>query len=267
MLEYAKKHDLHALLVLHGESVEIEIYGEGYGPQKPHPLYSGAKSFWGTAALHAQHDGLLSLDEPIGTTLPELHDARATITPRLLLTMTAGYGFGGLGNAAPTYARTLEIPLKSTPGTVFTYGGIPLQLFGAFFARKLESIGSSPHRYLIERILDPAGVAIGSWRTLADGHRPLPTGAQLTARAWAAYGRWMLAHRDAYRDAFNGSALNPRYGLGWWLAAPGIPGNTFYASGSGGQALYVVPSRDLVVVHFGKSASYKHEAMLKRVLF
>jgi hypothetical protein len=39
-----------------------------------------------------------------------------------------------------------------------------------------------------------------------------------------------------------------------------------YASGAGGQAMYVVPSADAVVVKFGGSASYKHDAFLKRLL-
>jgi CubicO group peptidase (beta-lactamase class C family) len=38
-----------------------------------------------------------------------------------------------------------------------------------------------------------------------------------------------------------------------------------YASGSGGQALYVVPSANAVVVKFGNASSYKHDAFLKRL--
>ncbi len=39
------------------------------------------------------------------------------------------------------------------------------------------------------------------------------------------------------------------YGLLWWIAPP-IDGNTlFYASGSGGQRLFVIPEQDMVIVH------------------
>ena len=55
----------------------------------------------------------------------------------MLLDLTAGYGFGGLGSAVPTYARALDI-LENTPGSTFTYGGIPLQVFGAFLTERLQ---------------------------------------------------------------------------------------------------------------------------------
>ena len=51
--------------------------------------------------------------------------------------------------------------------------------------------------------------------------------------------------------------------IGWWLGAKHAPADLFYASGAAGQAMYVIPSRKLVIVHFAKSSSYKHEAFLK----
>jgi CubicO group peptidase (beta-lactamase class C family) len=264
---YAAKHQLHALLVQTGTSIALEEYANGHTAEKPHPLYSGTKSFWGIAALEAAADGIIDLDATVDKELPEFaHDARRKITPRMLLQLLAGYGFGGLGSAVPTYDRALEIPLKNPPGTTFTYGGIQLQVFGAYFARALSSRKLTPHDYLRAKVLDPAGVGIASWRDLKDGTQPLPTGAMLTARAWLTYGRCVLERRQKYADALRGSATNPRYGLCWWLAPAGTPADCFYASGAAGQALYVIPSHDTVVVRFGKSTSYKHEVLLKRLL-
>ncbi len=260
-------NELHALVVSTDGRIDVEEYGGGYSPAKPHALYSGTKSFWGIAALAAQAESIVDLDAPVVEHLPEFaRDLRARITARMLLQMTAGYGFGGLGSAVPTYDRALEVPLKTTPGANFTYSGIPLQVFGAYFARALASRKQTPHEYLREAILKPAGVEVAAWRELADGTHPLPTGAQLTARAWLAYGLSILRHRERFADAFRGSGANPRYGLCWWLAPPKLPEDIFYASGASGQALYVIPSRAMVVVRFGKSTSYKHESFLKRLL-
>jgi CubicO group peptidase (beta-lactamase class C family) len=265
-LAYARSHALRAWLVARGDKTLAEFY-DGGDATTAFPLYSGTKSFWGLTALAAQRDGLLELDEPVARSIPEWNDdpRKRLVTLRMLLNLTAGFGFGGLGSAVPTYERALATPLKNEPGSTFTYGGIPLQVFGAVLVRKLLARAMTPHEYLRERVLEPAGVAIATWRTLKDGTHPLPTGASLTARDWLAYGRLVLRERAAIEPCFAGSAANPRYGLGWWLGAKNAPSDLVYASGSGGQALYIVPSLDLIVVHFGKSASYKHETLLRRL--
>jgi CubicO group peptidase (beta-lactamase class C family) len=53
--------------------------------------------------------------------------------------------------------------------------------------------------------------------------------------------------------------------LGWWLAPASAPRDAFYASGSGGQAMYVVPSENVVAVRFANGGSFNHEAFLKRL--
>ncbi len=106
--------------------------------------------------------------------------------------------------------------------------------------------------YLRERILDPIGLRIGSWRTLKDGTQPLPTGAFVTAREWRKFGvlvrdggTWekkTIVPRAALARCFTGSDANPRYGLGWWLSPLPKHPDVVYASGAGGQAMYVIPS-------------------------
>ena len=274
---YAERHGLHALVVQRGGEIVAETYAAGYDADKPHALYSGTKSFWGVAAIAAQHDGLLHLDEHVAETFPSWSDGpKALVTLRQLLTLTSGIGFGGLGAAVPPYEKALATPLKDAPGERFTYGGIPLQVFGAVLARKLEARAQTPHAYLRERVLDPAAVRVGWWRTLKDGTQPLPTGAALTARDWLAFGELVLGGgtvqgrtvvpRDELARCFAGSLANLRYGLCWWLSPlPAVP-DVVYASGAGGQALYVIPSERAVVAKFGGSSSYKHDAFLRRLL-
>jgi CubicO group peptidase (beta-lactamase class C family) len=266
-LDYARKHELHALLVEREGAVELESYGDGYDAVKPHPLYSGTKSFWGVCARLAESEGLLSLDERVCDTIAEWKSdaAKRAITLRMLLNLTSGFGFGGLGSAVPSYSAALETPLRWQPESRFTYGGIPLQVFGAVLERKLAPRAMTPYDYLSRTVLEPAGVVIATWRKLPDGTNPLSTGAATSAHDWLAYGRWVMRQRRVLAPCFEGSTVNPRYGLGWWLGAKTAPPDLFYASGSGGQALYVVPSQKLVAVHFGRSSSYKHDAFLRRL--
>ncbi|MGD0052506.1 MAG: serine hydrolase [Vulcanimicrobiaceae bacterium] len=277
-LAYAERHQLQALLVLRGDEVALERYGEGWDAERPHPLYSGTKSFWGVLAVLAERDGLLTLDEPVGATFESwaADAAKARVTLRELLQLTSGIGFGGLGSAVPTYEKALAVPLRDPPGERFTYGGIPLQVFGAVLARKLEPRGLTPQAYLRERLLDPIGLQVGSWRTLRDGTQPLPTGAFLAAREWLKFGRLVrdggvsngaaLVPREQLAACFVGSTANPRYGLAWWLSPLDARPDVVYASGAGGQALYVLPANDAAVVKFGQSNSYDHAVFLRRLV-
>jgi|SRR5579864_5440283 len=265
-LGYARKHELQALVVARDGRVVDEAYAEGYDASTPHALYSGTKSFWGIAAVTAERDGILRLDERVAETFPEWNAGawKKRVTLRNLLQLTSGIGFGGLGSAVPTYVKALAVDLKNEPGTTFTYGGIPLQVFGAVLARKLEAQRQTPHEYLRRRILDPIGMHVAKWRTLADGAHPLPTGAFVAASEWLKYGHFVCERRAEFAECFRGSDVNPRYGLGWWLGSPNAPSDLVYASGAAGQALYVIPSLQTVVVRFGNSSSYKHDAFLKR---
>jgi CubicO group peptidase (beta-lactamase class C family) len=258
---YAERSELHALLAESAGRRLVEAYGAEYGPDKPHALYSGTKSFWGPLSVRAQSAGLFSLDEPVGETFVSWsRGPRRAVTLRMLLQLIAGIPFGGLGASVPPYDKALQTQLREVPGTVFTYGGIPLQVFGAVLAAKIAP--KTPHQLLHEMLLDDAGVQVAQWRILKDGTQPLPTGAFLTAPMWLRYGRFILSRQEEFAECFNGSSVNPGYGLGWWLAGAGAE-RAMYASGSGGQALYLLPEHDAAIVHFGKSPSWRHETFLR----
>ena len=67
---------------------------------------------------------------------------------------------------------------------------------------------------------------------------------------------------------------DPGYGMGWRvntlpggsLRWPGLPEDTFYASGHDGQKLLVVPSEDLVVARLGFSPEFGDEASVVRLV-
>jgi CubicO group peptidase (beta-lactamase class C family) len=272
-ITYAERHTLHALLIAVDAEITVARAGAGWDLARPHALYSGTKSFWGVAAAAAAEDGLLELDEPAGATIREwpAGSAQAAVTIRQLLTLTSGYGFGGLGNAVPTPERALAIPLKNEPGAVFTYGGIPLQIFGEILRRKIAPHYESPQAFLAARVLDRIGMTIHHWRRLTDGTQPLPTGAFVSATEWLAYGRLLLDRGAGVIDAAHfaecttGSTPNPAYGLGLWLVRRAGELVALYASGAGGQGLYVLPARRIVAVRLGQSASWNHAAFIKRL--
>ena len=179
-------------------------------------------------AIAAQQDGLLSLDEPASKTLTEWQGdpLREKITLRQLLNLTSGIPGGNLGRI-PTYQEAVQSPAEAPPGTRFSYGPVPFQIFGEVMRRKL---GGDPLAYLQRRIFQPIGLEYAFWRRGPDGNPHLPSGAFLTARNWARFGElvrqggvWQgqrVVDAALLDRCFEPSQVNPLYGLSWWLARP-----------------------------------------------
>ncbi len=276
--EYSARYRGISLLVMVDGKTVFEDYPNGGSPTRAHGLASGTKSFSGVMAVAAQQDGLLSLDEPASKTLTEWQGdpLREKITLRQLLNLTSGIPGGKLGRIL-TYQEAVQSPAEAPPGTRFSYGPVPFQIFGEVMRRKL---GGDPLAYLQRRIFQPIGLEYAFWRRGPDGHPLLPFGAFLTARNWARFGElvrqggvWQgqrVVDAALLDRCFEPSQVNPLYGLSWWLARPidpaqraaiGQVGQPFadlasfqlaedlvIAAGGGGQRLYVSRRLGLVVV-------------------
>ncbi|TRO93628.1 beta-lactamase family protein [Glycocaulis profundi] len=280
-LDYSAGERGVAVLVLQHGDVICEGYARG-DSETAHELWSGTKSFLGIMAAAAVADGLLSLDEPAALTLTEwAGDAdRDTITIRHLLSMTSGHA-GTIGRP-PSYEAALNAELMAAPGERFVYSPVPSQIFGEIMRRKLIAAGQDgdPVAYLRARVLEPAGIDIGGWRSGPDGHPLMPQGALMTARGWAAFGEFVrhsarsadtpLVDPDTFEELFDGSQANPAYGLSWWMARASsaadpatassdlpahhetLPDDLVFAAGAGDQRLFVVPSQGLVIVRLAR---------------
>lgn len=274
---YAPRHDGLSLLILHDGDVALEDHPEG-GVDSAHPLHSGTKSFVGVLAAAAVQDGLLTLDEPVADTLTEWRDEplKAGATIRQLLDLTVGLP-SQIG-VIPTYADAVAMPFNANPGERFQYGPAPFQVFGEVLRRKLGDAGrpADPLAYLHDRILDPIGLQYADWARGADGLPRLSAGAVMSARAWARFGEFVrsggvvdgarLVDQQAFAALFEGSGVNPAYGMTWWLPRPtsavdpvtrlndasrhadALPADLVMANGAGHQMLYVVPSLKLTIV-------------------
>lgn len=263
-----------SLLIRRAGRTLHESYAGGGGARVGWELASGTKSFCGVLAAAMVQDGMLALDEACADTLTEWRsdEAKASIRIRDLLTLTGGVSGGERGRPSP-YAQSVAAPLAAPPRTRFIYGPAPFQVFGEIVRRKLIAAGQADDvlAFMQRRILTPFGVTPVSWRK-RDGQPTLPSGAQITARDWAAFGAAVMAGGDGRVDGatlaacFEGTRLNPGYGLTWWLLRPGLIGpgrrsglgeegaamarvaDVRMAAGAGNQRLYLIPDRDLIVV-------------------
>jgi len=299
---YAAAHAGDALVVWRRGDVVLAEGQNGFDVDRPHLLASGTKSFAGAAAWAAVADGLLTLDERVAETLPEWRDdpQKAQVTVRQLLHLTSGLAPGETGGAA-TFDEALRADLLDPPGTTFRYGPTAFQVFGALLQRKLG--GEDPLRYYNRRLFAPIGATIGDWTRVDDEDPQLAGGARLTAHDWLRFGRLLL--QDGRWDGeqvlpaglldtlTTPTPASPGYGLTVWLNAPITPGAPFFehapstlqpdgpggmiyedgpddlfmAAGLFNQRLYVLPSREMVVVRFGRpDRTWSDAAFLARLL-
>jgi len=190
-----------------------------------------------------------------------------------------------------------EIPAVYRPGERFRYAASPFVMF-SLMARK--ALGEDPVDYLARRVLTPIGLRQAGWLRDGAGHAWWSFGAYTTARGWARFGM-LLRDDGAFRGqrilpagavakCFQGSAAMPAYGLGIWLnrpakelllppvlhgrfasqgpiLLPGGPTDLVAAVGYADNRLYIIPSRGLVIVRYGKGhPGFEDAALLSRLL-
>ncbi len=194
-----------------------------------------------------------------------------------------GPGCERLTLADDLYTHAINTPARRQPGVQFTYGPVNYYALGEILRRKLQPLGQTPLEYLEQRLFLPLGISYTGWCHDNSGNPHLPNGAYLTARDWAAFGQFLLdegataggqlVSADLMRELREPSGPNPGHGLALWLNTPGgasyvgeqinvgsdpdWPGGFIYnngepdlfgAMGGGKNRMYMLPSRDLVVV-------------------
>jgi CubicO group peptidase (beta-lactamase class C family) len=272
-----------SLVAMRGGEIVFEDYPNEGGAARGWELASGTKSFTGVMGAAAIQDGLISSwDEPAADTLSEWReDGRGGITIRHLLSLTSGISGGPIARP-PIYADAVAQQAEGSPGERFAYGPTPFQIFGEIMRRKTDG---DPLAYLQRRVFDPLGIEPTHWRRGGDGNPHMPSGAGLTARDWARFGRCVLqggegmVDRDALAQCFAGSGANPGYGLSWWLLRDGLVppgrnagieidtamsarfGGISMAAGAGNQRLYLIPALDLVIA---RQATGILQALMRR---
>ncbi|MES3023657.1 MAG: serine hydrolase [Pseudomonadota bacterium] len=277
------EHLLASMLVLrHGKPV-LEKYWNGYTKDSLHDMRSATKSITSLMVGIAIDKGMLGgVDQPIGTHLaasyPGAPALQHNITLRHLLTMNSGLSCNDSDANSPGHESKmyqsrdwvqffLNLPALAAPGSKTSYctGGVvalgrvvseaskrkvpdfadaflfgPLQVAGArweeFDERRQTDTGG--HLHLRPRDMAKIGQLVlqkGKWN-----------GAQLVSEAW-------IAQSTSEHTRYENTA---RYGYLWWIVSIPYKGRTVevqYASGNGGQSIFVVPELDLVAVFTGEN--------------
>lgn len=187
---------------------------------------------------------------------------------------------------APTNARRWPSGrwtniLAAEPGTQWDYSDPAMaHLALAFF----HITGREMHDFMQERVFGPIGIESLVWDLQGVGadfigpHTNAHTGIHVSARELARFGYLML-RKGRWQDqqlvpewwidlaARSSQSLNPNYGFTWWVNTagtrwPGLPTDTFAASGYRSNRCYVIPSLDLVVARTASGPAFWDETTL-----
>jgi CubicO group peptidase (beta-lactamase class C family) len=131
-------------------------------------IYSVSKTFTSVAVGIARADGLLDLDDPVLTHLPEFKNTAAEgveeLTIRHLLTMTAGIDYRwedqDLDHPGDPAEDFLSTALTAQPGTKYAYRGTNSYLLGRIIA---AASGANLRDFLMPRLFRPLGIGNPQW--------------------------------------------------------------------------------------------------------
>lgn len=274
--------NLRALIVIHKNRIVAEQYGEGYSVSSKLPGWSMSKSIMNALVGVMQKEGLLNVNDAVA--LKEWNDdERKQIKISNLMQANSGLeweeSYGGpspvtnmLYKAADMGHFASGFALEKKPGEVFKYSSGSANIVSYLLRKKLgdREYHQFPYTKLFHRIgmyqtvLEPdaSGTYVASSYTLG------------TARDWARFGMLYCNNGNWFGDQI----LTPEwieftttpasgteygeYGALFWLNKgnpndssqryyPDIPRDLYCAEGFLGQRLYVLPSKELVVLKLG----------------
>lgn len=250
--------------------------------------WSMAKSITHAAIGLLVVDGSIDVDAPAA--VPEWAGTdKAAITLLQLLEMRSGLRFVEdyvddevshciemlFGESGPSHAAyAAALPLDHPPGTFYNYSSGTTNIIARIIGDIVHGApGGSPgerragvEAFLQERLFGPVGMSSAAPKFDAAGDFVGSSYVYATARDFATFGELYLHDGvtsrgvrilpEGWSDHARGfSALDPDngcvYGRHWWMW-PGIP-DSLACHGHEGQYVVVVPDRDVVLTHLGKT--------------
>lgn len=276
--KHHKNHIINtrSLLVLYKGEIIAEKYSEDFNQHSLLQGWSITKSLLATCFGILEKENKYDIHKPI-TVFPEwLKDNRKNITANHLLRMESGLAweenYSTICDATQMLFEDNDLtkrPLakKQTQPveTEFNYSSGTSNILSALLRKQFKT-----HQeyldYPYTEFIDKIGMHSMLMETDIMGNYVASSYSWATTRDWAKFGQLMLDNGQ-----WNGEQIVSKnwidyiktpnktskgeYGGHWWLNhgnyMPNVPKDCFYADGFQGQRIFVIPSKDLVVVRFG----------------
>jgi CubicO group peptidase (beta-lactamase class C family) len=288
-----------AIVVMKAGRIVAERYAEGVGIETPLLGFSATKSVMSALAGILVHKRTLKLHEPVPIAAWQgAGDPRGAITLDHLIRHTAGLKLGSSLQAS--LASTLEpvnrmkfvesnmaeyaesMPLQSVPGTAWNYHDGNTVILAHVIRQASGGSASKMMRFARQELFDPLGMRNVALEFDASGNAEGSSQMLASARDWARFGQLYLNDGVAggkrilpegwvkYSSTPTPSAWVGQ-GAGFWTnlgdsfgasyrTERGWPRDAFFAKGTIGQYVIIVPSERLVIVRLGRSPNWPPEA-------
>ena len=282
-----------AVVVLYKGELVAEKYSKEMGITADTRIWgwSMTKSIMNAVAGVLSKQGKLN----INATAPVsqwLKDQRRDITINDLMHMSSGlkwdedYGdvspvTNMLYRTADCYKAAIDVPYRVKPGTEWKYSSGTSNILSGIF-RTLIGKDQNYLEFPYHEIFNKIGISSMILETDASGNFVGSSYSNATARDWARFG--MLYYNDG---VWKGDTILPKgwvtysrtpataskgeYGAQFWLnrskKLPDVPEDLFFCDGHRGQRVFILPSRDLIVVRLGFSGDgFDFNDFLKGIL-
>ena len=280
-----KNRRTRAILVIYDGQIVAEKYADGFDKNTRQLGWSMAKSVTNSLIGILVRDGKLSLND--AAPFEEWkNDKRSAITIHNLMQMSSGLRWeenyskpcdatNMLFKAKDAGLLASHSPYESEPGKIFEYSSGTSNMLGWIIR---NSVGDSAYySFASERLFKKTGMHSMILEPDAGGTYVGSSYAFATPRDWGRFG--LLFLNDGM---FNGERILPEgwseysstpcegapmgeYGAQFWLNAgsksdvvkrvyPDVPQDLYWADGYEGQNVFILPSKDLVVVKLSQSS-------------
>jgi len=275
-------NDFRAIVVLKNNKLVLEEYFNTYWRETIHDIRSAGKSVTSLLLGIAIDKGLVkSTEQSIYDFFPGYKNvqsnkpARKDIKIKHLLAMSSGLNADDDDDHSPGQTGNwlmkdnwvdfaLSLPMIFDPGEKYMYNDISPMLIGAIIEK---TSGKKLAEFAKENLFSPLDIREFYWYTAPNGSTGPMGNLYITALDFAKIGQLVLKKgrwgekqiispewiNQIYKTRFDISKENPfasSYGYFWYAVTKKVNGKSFdciYASGNGGNLLFIVPSENLVV--------------------
>jgi CubicO group peptidase (beta-lactamase class C family) len=278
--------DLKGVVVLRHGKLVAESYFNGDTVDTLHDIRSATKSITAIlVGIAIQRHLIGGVNDSIASYLPGLpRDGKQEITIRDLLNMRSGLDADDEDSSTPGNEDHLDastdwiktvyaVPMKTKPGENYNYCSINAFIAGAI----VENASKMPLDVFAKQTLfDPLGIRNYKWRHVPVNRITAQGNLYITTRDEARIGELFLhdgklkGHRIVAREWVKKSVANQVpisavdpysdfYGYMWYSKGEPIGNRSIvahFASGNGGNKIYIVPTLDIVVAV--TSSAYHH---------